>query len=608
MIHAARMCRKFIMPLKVAVLSALVLVLLSSMASAQTLPSLIHETEGGIYIGTWTWNGHGYNASWTNGALAVLTVQSFTQNSVVIDRTDIPGSVSYGVVGVYTGQISSDGNSIVNGVLNWTYRGNSFSEAWTGSWALQVSVALLDPVPTLFVPTTSTITSDLNTLASGGTGVSAVAADGVAKLLVRVTGLVPGEQINVSILNENGTPAPANGEDGTLSDLIAGTAGSGIVSPVPQAVNGKYDAFVLYQSPIDFVRASSLGFFDTSTASRQLTIQVMDSNSFAVLFSKTFKLLRPPVFFVHGLWGDPSTWDQFALALNKSINEINIYRADFATTNGDGVIPNTILVMSQAIEYLNDFKTANNAAASQLDFIVHSMGGLISNTMHNLPAFRGPANYGQGMIHKLITYDTPYQGSPLATNLAPSSTSCKDLMKMQGSVVGGAVEDLVVGSPFLQSFDPHPSGYAKHAIASEVTAAQASQVEAAINTAETSLLLRGTGKAQIVDACSSVLETLLTPEDHFVFSVYFQSINDPYDGANDLVVSEKSQLGPYTIGTTADSTSGLAHSHAVLPFIASSALTLIPGSLDAGVGTPVANTDLGIKLLNSPTIGPLFLQ
>ena len=66
---------------------------------------------------------------------------------------------------------------------------------------------------------------------------------------------------------------------------------------------------------------------------------------------------------------------------------------------------------------------------------------------------------------------------------------------MQGSVVGGAVADLVVGSPFLQSFDPHPSGYAKHAIASEVTAAQASPIEEAINTAETSLFIARHGES-----------------------------------------------------------------------------------------------------------------
>src|SRR5580698_1827253 len=43
----------------------------------------------------------------------------------------------------------------------------------------QPSVAFLDPVPTLFVPTTSNITSDLTTLATGGKTVSGAVADGV---------------------------------------------------------------------------------------------------------------------------------------------------------------------------------------------------------------------------------------------------------------------------------------------------------------------------------------------------------------------------------------------------------------------------------------------
>jgi hypothetical protein len=595
MIHAARMCGKFIMPLKVTVLSALALVLLTSMASAQTLPSVIHETEGGIYIGTWTWNGHGYNASWTNGALAVLTVQSFTPNSVVINRTDLSGSVSFGVVGVYTGQISSNGNSIVNGVLNWTFQGNSFTEAWTGSWALQ-SVALLDPVATLFLPTTSAITSDLSTLASGGKAVSAIAADGVAQLLVRVTGLGQHDQINVSILDETGQLG-SNGEDGTLSNLVAGTAGSGIVSPVPQAVNGQYDAFVLYQSPIDFVRASALGVGDTAKASRQLTIQVTDSNNIA-LTSMRFQLLRPPVFFVHGLWSGPSTWTDFDQSLTTAINGLKTYKADYSKTNGDSVALNTPNVIIQAYTALYAFKATNNAAAAQLDFIVHSMGGLISDTMPTLPLFRTPSNYGQGIIHKLITIDTPYQGSPFATGLDKSSPACKLILGTLGAKVAGAVRDLVPGGAFGQTFNPAPPGYPKHAIASDVISTQSQTAAAAVNSLFVSFV------RPVADVCLSVFVTPSNAPPLFSFTDYFLTANDPYNGANDLIVSERSQLGPYLPGTTADTTLGLAHSRIPLPFLD---VTPFPGALDSDIGVP-PNPDVAVTLLNRPAKDNRFVQ
>jgi pimeloyl-ACP methyl ester carboxylesterase len=461
------------------------------------------------------------------------------------------------------------------------------------------SVALLDPALTLFLPTTSTITSDLNTLASGGRDVSAIAADGVAQLLVRVNGLGLGDQINLSIVDETGQLV-SNGEDGTLSNLIAGTAGSGIVSPVPQAVNGQYDAFVLYQSPIDFVRASALGVGDTSKASRQLTIQVTDSNNIA-LASVPFQLLRPPVFFVHGLWGDPSTWNEFDTFLRNSINGLNTYRADFAKNNGDSVSFNTPNVLVQAYNALDAFRATKNAAAAQLDFIVHSMGGLISDTMPTLSLFRTPSNYGQGIIHKLITFDTPYQGSPFATGLDQSTLACRLILRGLGAKVGGAVRDLVPGSAFGQSFNPAPPGYSKHAIASYVISTQAQAAAQAVN----SLFVITLGRVPLADACFSVF---VNPSDIapplFSFTDYFFTQSDPYNGANDLIVSERSQLGPYLPGTTADTTLGLAHSHIPVPFLAH---TPFPGSLDSGVGIP-PNPEVAVTLLNRPAKDNRFVQ
>jgi hypothetical protein len=63
---------------------------------------------------------------WTNGQFcgadgcrdSMLTVESFTRESVIMHRTDYR---PYPGIAVLTGQISSDGNSIVNGMINWTY-------------------------------------------------------------------------------------------------------------------------------------------------------------------------------------------------------------------------------------------------------------------------------------------------------------------------------------------------------------------------------------------------------------------------------------------------------------------------------------------------------
>ena len=462
-----------------------------------------------------------------------------------------------------------------------------------------VAVALLDPAPSLFAPTTSNITTDLNTLATGGKTVSAVAADGVAQLLIRLGGLAQGQQVNVSIVDETNS-VPATGEDGTLSIPLGGTtAGPASVSPTPQfasAING-YDGFVLYQSPIDFVRASGRGAGDLFIASHQVTIQITDTNN-NLLASSALLILRPPVFFVHGLWGDPGTWDQWNKYLMGMVNGISTYKADYESTNGLGVDRNTPTVLAQAQGALQSFRDANSAAAAQLDFIVHSMGGLISNNLVKEPAWATPDNYGTGYIHKLITVDTPYQGSPLAINTAKSSPSCKQELAGKGLVVATAIRDLIPTSTFLQNFTI-PSGlYYKHAIASYVTAEQSTSAGNSIDNLD--LFIAGLSNP-VYSECFEIFNAPVgNGPPNFSFPTYFLTPGDPYKGESNLVVSVLSQLGPaaqpFTVGSTAHTTSGLAHSHAVLPVFGK---VILPGSLDANIGTPLANPDLGIALLNS---------
>ena len=106
-------------------------------AQATALPATINEVEG-PFAGVWTLKNGQYNAVWNNGAVAVITVQSFTTTSVIFNRTDTSASVSAGLTAVYTGQISSAGNSIVNGRVTWTWPGVAGYPAtgtWTATWA-----------------------------------------------------------------------------------------------------------------------------------------------------------------------------------------------------------------------------------------------------------------------------------------------------------------------------------------------------------------------------------------------------------------------------------------------------------------------------------------
>ena len=68
-------------------------------------------------------------------------------------------------------------------------------------------------------------------------------------------------------------------------------------------------------------------------------------------------------------------------------------------------------------------------------------------------------NFVQGLIHKLITIDTPYSGSEFAGRLWQSNPVCKSGFAVFGHPVDGAVQDLIPGSALLTSLNSElPNG------------------------------------------------------------------------------------------------------------------------------------------------------
>jgi hypothetical protein len=103
------------------------------------MPELINETEG-PFTGTWRWNGASYNASWSNGATAVIRVVSFTPTSVTFNRQDSSGA-TVGLMAAYNGAVTSaadrNGSVVTNGTVTWTWPGHAGypkSGAWSGNW------------------------------------------------------------------------------------------------------------------------------------------------------------------------------------------------------------------------------------------------------------------------------------------------------------------------------------------------------------------------------------------------------------------------------------------------------------------------------------------
>jgi len=81
--------------------------------SSQSPPSLMRVCDPDYSCMTLTWNNGHYDGVGNGGWTGTFTVESFSPDSVIMHRVDISRSnYSY----VYTGKISSQGNSILNGV------------------------------------------------------------------------------------------------------------------------------------------------------------------------------------------------------------------------------------------------------------------------------------------------------------------------------------------------------------------------------------------------------------------------------------------------------------------------------------------------------------
>jgi hypothetical protein len=472
-----------------------------------------------------------------------------------------------------------------------------------GTWGIEVT--LVDPVPFLFAPgSPPAITASPQVLADGGQVVQGAAADGVTQVLVRITNLSQGGPLTLNLLDDQGNPAPANGEDGSL--FKPGTnpiAGQTSLKLTTQQVGQSNMAFAVYQAPPDFARASGI---DGGSVSRTVTLQVKDQtgNILAVKdqtgnilvsspLSSPLSIMRPPVFFIHGIWSKKATWEEFDSRMQALLPGLFTCRADYQPFNGYSVAFNTPFVLAQASSCLTDFKTKNQAAAAQLDFIAHSMGGLISNNMPTVPLFKSEQSYGRGYIHKLITVDTPYYGSPFAQGVSQSSFACKLILNLAGDTVDGAIEDLVPDSNLLNSLKPLPSLYYKHAISGELTEAQSLTASVLVDGAVIAAQVNGVTRA-VLAACYSAFVTPKTAPPAFTFDAYFGD-------SSDLIVSKTSQLGPFAGPPLTDSQVGVSHMHVAIPFLD---LTLFIGALDEASENP----DLAVELLNSLVSSSSFLH
>ena len=305
------------------------------------------------------------------------------------------------------------------------------------------SLEAVDPNPALLDG--AEVSTDPETLATGGETVEGAAADGVTRVLLRTT--VPSSGMVEFTLEDATAP-----EDGGLSQVGGTDRLSSVLVPTDETAEG-FQAFATYLVPEDFNRGGDDGLRERPI---KFKARFLPDNGDELENELPFKLVRPPVVLIHGLWSDGGTWG-FGLATDSRF-ETTI--ADYKGTHARFFSTN-LLVPARYINEALDKMRDDKIAVTQADLGGHSMGGILSRNHVGRSTYKKNANYDEGDVDKLVTLNTPHTGSPLANVLAVVRDILPqfllDKLRDFGKAIDeGAIDDLSKGSAAINAIQQTP--------------------------------------------------------------------------------------------------------------------------------------------------------
>jgi hypothetical protein len=162
------------------------------------------------------------------------------------------------------------------------------------------SLEVVDPNPVFL--SNGEIIKNPETLAYGGEKREAAAADGITKVLLRSKVHGPG----VVEFCLSGGNAP---EDGGLAPLSNSGRANCVTTTAKETTKG-FMAFAIYQTPDEFNRVGDEALAERSLGFAARFTPLVGSGVESTI---PFKLVRPPVVLVHGIWSDKTTWTKFPL-------------------------------------------------------------------------------------------------------------------------------------------------------------------------------------------------------------------------------------------------------------------------------------------------------
>jgi gliding motility-associated-like protein len=264
---------------------------------------------------------------------------------------------------------------------------------------------IVDPNPSL-IKSDGTIDLDPSHM-NLSSSIKAVSCDGETRVLIVLNS---NEPVQISL---------ENADDGRLSSNQFNFANLPVIQ---RNVNGK--VVVLYRSPDGL--GADFPYDPQNGRTRKIILKATKQIS-NVTLDIPILLFTPPVVFVHGMWSSPTAWDKYATFLkNEGFKQPNF--ADYSFDNAATFDPRIKIsparnsVMKAIFAALGEYRI-NKIAATQVDVIGHSNGGMMSRSLSIQPEFLNIKNFQAGYIHKLITLGSPHGGAQVGPYLWENRTN-----------------------------------------------------------------------------------------------------------------------------------------------------------------------------------------